>query len=79
MQYFLPFAAEGINKQIEKAILRADKLGVKVLSLAALNKVGVYTVIFYFLVYFKILTLPCAIHFWWILNLVGGRINALKG
>ncbi|MCE0481717.1 Very-long-chain aldehyde decarbonylase cer3 [Datura stramonium] len=37
-QYFLPFAAEGINKQIEEAILRADKLGVKVISLAALNK-----------------------------------------
>ncbi|KAG6480981.1 hypothetical protein ZIOFF_057572 [Zingiber officinale] len=37
-QYFLPFAREGINEQIEMAILRADKLGVKVLSLAALNK-----------------------------------------
>ncbi|KAK1323729.1 Protein ECERIFERUM 3 [Acorus calamus] len=37
-QYFLPFAREGINKQIELAILRADKMGVKVLSLAALNK-----------------------------------------
>ncbi|XP_078438329.1 very-long-chain aldehyde decarbonylase GL1-1-like [Wolffia australiana] len=37
-QYFLPFAKDGINKQIEDAILRADKLGVKVLSLAALNK-----------------------------------------
>ncbi|THU57185.1 hypothetical protein C4D60_Mb03t00840 [Musa balbisiana] len=37
-QYFLPFAREGINDQIELAILRADKLGVKVLSLAALNK-----------------------------------------
>ncbi|KAF3626170.1 Protein ECERIFERUM 3 [Capsicum annuum] len=37
-QYFLPFATEGINKQIEQAILRADKLGVKVISLAALNK-----------------------------------------
>ncbi|KAJ8528109.1 hypothetical protein K7X08_015560 [Anisodus acutangulus] len=37
-QYFLPFAAEGINKQIEQAILRADRLGVKVISLAALNK-----------------------------------------
>ncbi|XP_059276470.1 very-long-chain aldehyde decarbonylase CER3-like [Lycium ferocissimum] len=37
-QYFLPFAAQGINKQIEQAILRADKLGVKVISLAALNK-----------------------------------------
>ncbi|PSS36193.1 Protein ECERIFERUM like [Actinidia chinensis var. chinensis] len=37
-QYFLPFARDGINKQIEEAILRADRLGVKVLSLAALNK-----------------------------------------
>ncbi|KAK6127014.1 hypothetical protein DH2020_039242 [Rehmannia glutinosa] len=36
--YFLPFAAEGINKQIEEAILRANRLGVKVISLAALNK-----------------------------------------
>lgn len=39
LQYFLPFAAKGINKHIEEAILRADKLGVKVISLAALNKV----------------------------------------
>ncbi|KAK6127011.1 hypothetical protein DH2020_039247 [Rehmannia glutinosa] len=37
-KYFLPFAAEGINKQIEEAILRANRLGVKVISLAALNK-----------------------------------------
>ncbi|CAI9113816.1 OLC1v1014497C1 [Oldenlandia corymbosa var. corymbosa] len=37
-QYFLPFAADGINKHIEEAILRADRLGVKVISLAALNK-----------------------------------------
>ncbi|EXB94909.1 Protein WAX2 [Morus notabilis] len=37
-QYFLPFATAGINKQIEDAILRADRLGVKVISLAALNK-----------------------------------------
>uniref|UniRef100_A0A5B6Z7Y4 Putative Fatty acid hydroxylase superfamily n=1 Tax=Davidia involucrata TaxID=16924 RepID=A0A5B6Z7Y4_DAVIN len=37
-QYFLPFAREGINKHIEEAILRADRLGVKVISLAALNK-----------------------------------------
>lgn len=37
-QYFLPFALDGINKQIENAILRADKIGVKVISLAALNK-----------------------------------------
>ncbi|KAK7327701.1 hypothetical protein VNO77_21789 [Canavalia gladiata] len=37
-QYFLPFATDGINTQIEQAILRADKIGVKVISLAALNK-----------------------------------------
>lgn len=37
-QYFLPFAKQGINNQIEDAILKADKLGVKVISLAALNK-----------------------------------------
>ncbi|XP_074587234.1 very-long-chain aldehyde decarbonylase GL1-2-like [Curcuma longa] len=37
-QYFLPFAKRGINEQIEMAILRADKLGIRVLSLAALNK-----------------------------------------
>ncbi|CAH2069594.1 unnamed protein product [Thlaspi arvense] len=37
-QYFLPFATQGINNQIENAILRADKIGVKVISLAALNK-----------------------------------------
>nr|GLL45403.1 protein ECERIFERUM 3-like [Ipomoea trifida] len=37
-QYFLPFAAKGINQRIEEAILRADRLGVKVISLAALNK-----------------------------------------
>ncbi|CAL0304950.1 unnamed protein product [Lupinus luteus] len=37
-QYFLPIAADGINKNIEQAILRADKIGVKVISLAALNK-----------------------------------------
>ncbi|GLT49622.1 hypothetical protein SLA2020_231680 [Shorea laevis] len=37
-QYFLPFATEGINKKIEEAILRADRIGVKVISLAALNK-----------------------------------------
>jgi hypothetical protein len=47
LQYFLPFAKDGINRQIELAILRADKMGVKVLSLAALNKV-VYT---YLLIY----------------------------
>ncbi|CAN8248407.1 unnamed protein product [Cochlearia groenlandica] len=37
-QYFLPFAKQGINNHIENAILRADKIGVKVISLAALNK-----------------------------------------
>ncbi|XP_062192132.1 very-long-chain aldehyde decarbonylase GL1-1-like [Phragmites australis] len=37
-QYFLPFAKDGINRQIETAILRANKMGVKVISLAALNK-----------------------------------------
>ncbi|XP_068652155.1 very-long-chain aldehyde decarbonylase GL1-1 [Aristolochia californica] len=37
-QYFLPFAKDGINNQIEQAILRADRLGVKIISLAALNK-----------------------------------------
>ncbi|XP_034926806.1 very-long-chain aldehyde decarbonylase CER3 [Populus alba] len=37
-QYFLPFAKEGINKHIEEAILRVNRLGVKVISLAALNK-----------------------------------------
>ena len=39
MQYFIPSAKKGINRQIELAILRADKMGVKVISLAALNKV----------------------------------------
>ena len=39
-QYFLPAAKKGINHQIELAILRADRMGVKVLSLAALNKVS---------------------------------------
>ncbi|KAL2548440.1 Uncharacterized protein Fot_09970 [Forsythia ovata] len=38
--YFLPFVAESINKQIEEAILRADRMGVKVISLPALNKIG---------------------------------------
>jgi hypothetical protein len=42
-QYFLPAAKKGINHQIELAILRADRMGVKVLSLAALNKVGSLT------------------------------------
>jgi hypothetical protein len=41
MQYFIPSAKKGINRQIELAILRADKMGVKVISLAALNKVDV--------------------------------------
>lgn len=35
----MPFATNGINKLIEQSILRADKMGVKVISLAALNKV----------------------------------------
>lgn len=37
-QYFLPFCTDGINYHIEQSILRADRIGVKVLSLAALNK-----------------------------------------
>lgn len=37
-QFFLPFGLDSINKHIEKAILEADKQGVKVISLAALNK-----------------------------------------
>ncbi|KAI3982207.1 hypothetical protein MKX01_019113 [Papaver californicum] len=37
-QYFIPSAKDGINNLIEESILRADKLGVKVISLAALNK-----------------------------------------
>ncbi|MBA0710245.1 hypothetical protein Golax_025232, partial [Gossypium laxum] len=32
------FSADGINKKIEEAILKADRMGVKVISLAALNK-----------------------------------------
>ncbi len=40
LQYFIPSAKKGINEMIELAILRADKMGVKVLSLAALNKVS---------------------------------------
>ncbi|XP_076921909.1 very-long-chain aldehyde decarbonylase CER3-like [Bidens hawaiensis] len=36
--YFLPFAKDDINYQIEEAICMADRIGVKVLSLAALNK-----------------------------------------
>jgi len=41
LQYFIPSAKKGINRQIELAILRADKMGVKVISLAALNKVTI--------------------------------------
>ncbi|KAM3214663.1 hypothetical protein ACQJBY_066913 [Aegilops geniculata] len=37
-QYFIPPMKDGINRQIELAILRADRMGVRVLSLAALNK-----------------------------------------
>lgn len=37
-QYFLPFGLDRINKFIENSILEADEKGVKVLSLAALNK-----------------------------------------
>lgn len=40
LQYFLPFGSESINNHIENAILDADAKGVKVLSLAALNKVN---------------------------------------
>ncbi|KAK9059507.1 hypothetical protein SSX86_020211 [Deinandra increscens subsp. villosa] len=35
---FIHIHNKGINKHIEEAILRADRLGVKVISLAALNK-----------------------------------------
>ncbi len=42
MQYFLPFYKDNINKHIEKAILNADAKGVKVVSLAALNKVSLF-------------------------------------
>lgn len=48
LQYFLPFATEGINNLIEDAILTADKLGVKVISLAALNKVKLFLVLHFF-------------------------------
>ncbi|RHN74045.1 putative aldehyde oxygenase (deformylating) [Medicago truncatula] len=53
-QYFLPFATEGINKHIEQAILTADKIGVKVISLAALNKVRRYLIILNQLFYYFI-------------------------
>ncbi|KAL7609052.1 hypothetical protein Lser_V15G12018 [Lactuca serriola] len=36
--YFLPSAKDGINRLTEEAILKADRIGVKVLSLAAFNK-----------------------------------------
>ena len=39
LQYFFPFAQEGIDNLIEDAFLSADKLGVKVISLTTLNKV----------------------------------------
>lgn len=42
MQYFLPFGLDQINNYIEQAILDADEKGVKVLSLAALNKVFIF-------------------------------------
>ena len=37
--YFFPFSQEGINNIIEDAFLSANKLGVKVIGLADLNKV----------------------------------------
>jgi hypothetical protein len=40
LQYFLPFGLDSINNHIENSILDADAKGVKVLSLAALNKVN---------------------------------------
>lgn len=81
MQYFLPFATEGINIQIEQAILRADKLGVKVLSLAALNKVGVRTVIFFILDYFEFLHCIYSIDFWsWLVGeLIFCKVDEWKG
>jgi hypothetical protein len=43
LQYFLAlYYMDNINKHIEKAILKADAMGVKVLSLAALNKVNLF-------------------------------------
>nr|KAJ0208327.1 hypothetical protein LSAT_V11C500242950 [Lactuca sativa] len=36
--YFISSAKDGINSQIEEAILKADRIGVKVLSLAALTR-----------------------------------------
>lgn len=48
LQYFLPFATDGINYHIEQAILRANRLGVKVISLAALNKVGFLSFFLFF-------------------------------
>jgi hypothetical protein len=43
MQYFIPFKLDTINALIESAILDADKSGVKVISLGALNKVAYST------------------------------------
>lgn len=37
-QYFLPFEKKRINQHIEEAILDADRMGVKVFALGALNK-----------------------------------------
>lgn len=39
MQYLLKWRKEAINNMIEKAILEADKKGVKVLSLGLMNQV----------------------------------------
>ena len=39
VQYFLPNAFRKANKLLEEAILEADRKGVKVLTLGALNKV----------------------------------------
>ncbi|KAL9264770.1 Very-long-chain aldehyde decarbonylase CER3-like protein [Drosera capensis] len=39
-QYFLPSESKGINRLIERAILDADRLGVKVMALASLNKIN---------------------------------------
>lgn len=39
MQYLLKWRKDAINNTIEKAILEADKKGVKVLSLGLMNQV----------------------------------------
>lgn len=39
MQYLLKWRKDAINNMIEKAILEADKKGVKVLSLGLMNQV----------------------------------------